>query len=748
MPRLFLAAPLAATGVLLACATGAAQTAAPTATTSGVAAVATPAAMQSLPATAGALDARDVLALMERVADWQLAHPSAHVSTDWTQGVGDAGMAALANLSGQPRFRDALLRKGERDGWQLGPAPYHADDQVVAQTYLDLYALQRDPRMITPTRSGFDFILAHPSKRSLEFIRGDRGQIDRWSWCDALFMGPPAWVRLSALTGDPRYLEFAVAEWWRTSDYLYDKDAHLYSRDSTYFSKREANGQKVFWGRGNGWVMGGLVRVLQYLPMNHPLRPRFEQQFREMSAALLAAQQPDGLWRASLLDPASYPLKEGSGSSLITYGLAWGINTALLDKARYEPAVRKAWAALRQTVHADGKATHIQPIGASPAAFDQDATEVYGVGALLLAGSEMYRMALLAQAPGQLLTVSNPLAIARQEEMVELPWTGSEVPAVFDERAWRLLPAQRIDGKLIFQVDLGPSERRGYRLLPAAALPALPRFASKTYARFVPERLDDFAWENDRIAHRMYGPALMTDPKEKLTSSGVDVWVKSLPYPVVDKWYKAGDYHVDHGEGLDDYSVGTSRGCGGLGFFDGKAMLSAANFKRWRILANGPLRSQFELEFDPIQDRHRTLTQTLRIAIDAGSQFSRVESLVASNLPDVVDAGIGIARRQGGQFTSNSAGKWISYWQPEHAPNGSIGCAVIVPDSKSGDFTISDGNFMALAPIKPGEPWVYYLGAAWSKRAGFETAALWEHYVEAYAQRRRSPVQLELVPVR
>jgi len=102
----------------------------------------------------------------------------------------------------------------------------------------------------------------------------------------------------------------------RTTDYLYDKDEHLYFRDSTYFKKSEANGKKVFWGRGNGWVMGGLVRVLQYLPTNHPDRPRFEQLFKDMSAKILICQQADGLWRASLLDPDSYPLKELAAPAL------------------------------------------------------------------------------------------------------------------------------------------------------------------------------------------------------------------------------------------------------------------------------------------------------------------------------------------------------------------------------------------------------------------------------------------------
>jgi rhamnogalacturonyl hydrolase YesR len=338
---------------------------------------------------------------MERVGDWQLANPpppARHGPTEWTMGAMYAGFMALDDVSQSRRFREAMFRMGESNRWQLGPRVYHADDHVVGQTYVELWEHTKDPRLLAPMKERFEYILTHPSTNELVYerregsVRGNNAGHRYW-WCDALFMGPPAWARLSAATGDPRYLDFAVREWWIASDYLYDKEEDLYFRDSTYFAKREANGKKIYWSRGNGWVMGGLVRMLQYLPKNHPSRDRFIQQYREMADKLVTLQQPDGLWRSSLLDPESYPLKETSGSGFYNYALAWGVNEGLLARAKFRPAVLKGWAALVGCVNADGKLTHVQPIGADPKKFDENATETYGVGAFLLAGSEVYRMA-------------------------------------------------------------------------------------------------------------------------------------------------------------------------------------------------------------------------------------------------------------------------------------------------------------------------------------------------------------------
>jgi rhamnogalacturonyl hydrolase YesR len=476
-----------------------------------------------------------ILNVMQRVADWQLANPSKHKPTDWTQGAGDAGMMALAGISGDAKYRDAMLAIGETNQWKPGPRQYHADDQAVGQTYAELYLLYRDPKMIAPLRERFDFILSHPpANTNLDFTKPGHGQ-DNWSWADSLFMAPPAWVRLTTATGDEKYLNFAVTNWWRTTDYLYDTNEHLFFRDSTYFNKREANGQKVFWGRGNGWVMGGLVRVLQFLPMNSPDRPRFEKLFAEMAGKILTCQQPDGLWRASLLDPDSYPLKETSGSGFYTYALAWGVNQGLLDRAQFEPAIRNAWTALVACVDADGKLTHVQPIGADPKKFADDSTEVYGVGAFLFAGSEVYKMAIFSgwgnfNLIARQFKITNPSSFRRNGETVEInskalvfhtlsiyigpsestmkqPETNfdlisatlysSNSIAVMDGVSSRILDSQidssdsnsnSVPHKLFIQVDLAPHETRTFYILYLNALPAVPPPIVKASAPENPSR--------------------------------------------------------------------------------------------------------------------------------------------------------------------------------------------------------------------------------------------------------------------
>ena len=478
-------------------------------------------------------------------------------------------------------------------------------------------------------------------------------------------------------------------------------------------------------------------------PTNDPSRGRFEKQFEEMAGALLECQQPDGLWRSSLLDPQSYPLKETSGSGFHTYALAWGVNQGLLDRGTYGPAVRKAWAALVACVAPDGKLTHVQPIGADPRKFDPDKTEIYGVGAFLLAGSEVYRMALTADVSPATVKVKNPADFQREAETAAVSLKNlPDTPAIMDALTSRILDSQIVEEQLLFQVDLAPGETREYLAFPRAALAAVPQPVVKTYARFVPERKDDFAWESDRIAFRVYGPALMTDPQEPLTSSGVDVWVKRTRNLIIDKWYRLGDYHKDHGEGLDGYSVGPTRGCGGLGIWNGANLFVSQNYRTHRLIATGPIRSVFELTFEDWDAAGRTVSEVKRLSIDANSNFTRSESRFSSDRSAPLSVGVGIVQRSGeGKIARDEALGFLSYWEPEKPPNGNTGCAVILPAGLD-EFTTDGTNLLAIATVQPGKPFTYYFGGAWSKSGDFDNATDLENHVRKFVARLRTPLEV------
>jgi rhamnogalacturonyl hydrolase YesR len=205
-------------------------------------------------------------------------------------------------------------------------------------------------------------------------------------------MAPPVLVRLYSVTGDAKYLDFLDAMWWDTTDFLFDAGEGLYYRDENYKGKLNANGKKIFWARGNGWVMGGTVRVLQHLPRNHPRRARYERLLRRMAAAVSRVQGADGLWRPSLLDPAEAPVPETSSTGFFCYAIAWGINQGILERKTYLPVVRRAWRGLVGAVRGDGKLGWVQQIGLAPAKVTADDNQEYGSGAFLLAGSEMYKL--------------------------------------------------------------------------------------------------------------------------------------------------------------------------------------------------------------------------------------------------------------------------------------------------------------------------------------------------------------------
>lgn len=330
----------------------------------------------------------EVTKILAKVADWQLAHPYKDPWGDWTQGPFLHGLFALGTLPGEGFYLASVEAIGRGLGWQVITTKHPANDHCSPQTWLDLYALRREPKMLAPTKDALDKIMADTAEadEDLHFVEKNYG---KWSWCDALYMAPPTFARLGKVTGERKYFDYLHKWWWLTSKTYYSEADHLFFRDDKYTG--QAHAPKVYWGRGNGWVFGGLVRVLEALPKDDPLRPRYERQFREMAARIVAIRQADGLWGADLLNPQRVPGPESSGSAFFIYGLAWGINEGLLDQ-HLTPVVLHAWTALTGLVKEDGQLTRVQPVGESPYSFDPNSTMPYGVGAFLLAGSEVWKL--------------------------------------------------------------------------------------------------------------------------------------------------------------------------------------------------------------------------------------------------------------------------------------------------------------------------------------------------------------------
>lgn len=359
-------------------------------------------------ATPASADSRkEVLALASRVADWQLAHlekmPAGVTSfseetqrpRSWQKGAFWVGMTRLADVTQEKRFRDAILAQGRANAWQPGPRVYHADDHVITQSYLWAARNGAGSEALVPTKERFDSILRAPPIAHLSFAVAKDYEstecLKRWCWCDAIFMSPPAWLELAKQTGDTRYRDFALSEFWATTDFLFDPVEKLYFRDSRFFERRDAQGRKLFWSRGNGWVFAGIAHMLEAMSADDPERPRLEQLFRAMAVKLRAVQKPNGYWPPSLLGPEGSP-PETSGTGFYVYGLAWGVNHGLLDGKDFATSIESGWEALKQAVAKDGRLGWVQQVSDRPDNVLETDTQYYGVGAFLLAASAVAQM--------------------------------------------------------------------------------------------------------------------------------------------------------------------------------------------------------------------------------------------------------------------------------------------------------------------------------------------------------------------
>ncbi len=360
-----------------------------------------------------------------------------------------------------------------------------------------------------------------------------------------------------------------------------------------------------------------------------------------------------------------------------------------------------------------------------------------------------------AAGPAAVVTVKNPLGLARPSESIVLtaavikkamPVEDLRTVHVTDDATGKEVLTQPIDTnddgtfeEAVFQADLGAKATRTFSL-SVGERQVYTRDQFKAYGRFVRERRDDFAWENERTAHRIYGKALETWAQEPLTSSAVDVWFKRTRRLIINDWYMVDDYHRDNGEGADMYSAGKSRGCGGNGVWAGGKLYPSTNFVDSRALANGPIRVMFDLTYPAWDASGARITEVKRITLDAGQNFNRFESRYTGTPAAPAAQSVGIKKHPDAVVAQDKARGLLRTWEPVKTDGSHFGCAVLADPAQVQAFAELDGNLLMVTDVPSSGVVTYYAGAGWDKSGDFPTAAAWEAYVDQAARRLASPV--------
>jgi rhamnogalacturonyl hydrolase YesR len=588
----------------------------------------------------------------------------------WIEGTFYGGVFACYEATGNEAFLNSARR------WTRSPFGtkhgVNGDAICSAQTFIDVYMVDKDEKLIAPMKKIFETqyfgvdVLSRKKMGHTDWKEESRPFIGRniWWWCDALYMAPSVVAGMGKATGDSRYFELLHRLYWDSVDYLYNPKEKLFFRDKRFFDKKTPSGKPVFWGRGNGWVIGGLVRTIDFIPEDDPMRTKYINLFREMMARLVTLQGQDGLWRASVNDPAWYPMPETSGSGFYVFALAAGINRGWLDEKSYRQAAEKGWEGLVNALSPEGKVQWSQPVAAQPYATRKEHTRSYTQGIFLLAASEMYQLAGHSK-----LEPQKPVA--------------------------------------------------------------------KTFARYVPERIDDFAWENDKIAFRAYGPKA----RKGTENSGIDCWLKRVEYPIIDKWYgqmKTKSYHTDWGEGHDPYHVGSSAGCGGTAIWLNGKREPLETYISQEVIERTPQRTQFKLTYEreiggEVYGEEKTITIELgKRLFDVHSVFTK-NGKVAANLP----ACIGLTTHEGkAQTFSNEKRGWIACW--ETIAGSEVGTAAktdpkrILAIREVKSDTKDESHYFIFINTDRNGAIDYQAGFGWNKAGEIITSDDWTNYLNEH----------------
>lgn len=685
---------------------------------------------------AGVPPRESTMAAVEYVASSQIAAMAAEplalstgsnltqMSSNWVAATFYVGASRLARVSDDRRTLRFLSSVADHYNYSVrgarsGKTMLNADDIAIGDLYEELYARRGQEGVLMPLRQRLDWQVPY-------LARAEDTTALVWWWADALYMAPPVFARMTAITGDPKYLNAADKEWRRTAARLWVEDEQLFLRDERFKDEnhRDADGDRIYWSRANGWVMGGLVRWLESVPADFAGRGLYVDLFQKMAGRIAGLQQEDGLWRASLLDPEAYPEAETSGSVFYVYALAWGINHGLLDRDTYLPHVLKGWAGLNRHVLANGLMGAAQKTGDQPVSTDPEDVGLYASGTYILAGLEVASL----NDPVRSLPLAEPTRDPAEVIAATTPVPPAPVTVVGAEEIRRRDAEMRATSALSYD----PSALNRPSTIEPLEPPPVNQQRPRAVARFAPDRLDDLLWENDRVAHRIYGPTL--EAREAPSGSGIDVWAKRVRYPFMDRQLKFPNYHVDRGEGLDYYDVGRGRGAGGLGIWYDNKLWTSRNFSTYQIDKAGGDEARFSVTYRPWPvDVVRTVSETREFSLPLGSNFTRMTSTLTSNSDAPLIVAIGISKRSNdngrGFVTRDAAHGRLMFWEPENPEHGSLGIALAVDPATVEGFTEDADNYLILVRVTPGQPFTYYMGSAWDRGLDFATRSAWEDYV-------------------
>lgn len=735
--------------------------------------------------------AQSVLSIIEKVnSHWQSTN-SPDVRAFWDNAAYFTGNMEAYRLTGNAaylEYSDKWCRHNRWQGatetdpskWQYknyGEDQQHVlfgDWQICFQTYLDMYQMNPD---------------AYKIKRAKEVMDRECAIQDNgfWWWADALYMVMPVMTKMYKVTGDVKYLDKLYDNFLYADNLMYDKDEHLYYRDGKYIypAHKTNNGKKDFWARGDGWVLAGLAKVLQDMPQDYAHRDFFVQRFTELAAAVAKCQQPQGYWTRSILDKKQAEGPETSGTAFFTYGLFWGMNHGLLDRATYQPVADKAWKYLStKALQADGSIGYVQPIGekAIPGQqLDAKATANFGVGAFLLAACEKVRFDDASVLPSDAKTFE--VSVVNNEEVQRQQVVELDAKTVFSKLGisggrqfivtnalGREVPYQlTYDGKVLIEAWVNPCGTAVFKI--SKGTPAVP--VNSVYGREYPERVDDIAWENDRCAYRCYGPALQKTGED---AYGNDVWVKNTPDLVVEQRYytedvykkpiadlrKAGkkaeaqeledniSYHFDHGHGLDCYKVGPTLGCGTPALMDGDKILFPYCYKDYHILDNGPLRFTVKLVYHPATIKNdKNVVETRIVSLDKGSNFNKM-TVSYEGLTSACTLAAGVVIHSEDTVSVKLGKNYVAYADPTDNPKGQnfqIYVATLFPNGVDQTRKLmytnptrgNAGHALGITNYQSGDKYTYYFGSAWSKY-DCRSFAEWSARIDSFFAGLKSPL--------